>query len=267
VRKYLCKHKILDQGNDLTSNDISQGNRSHTSMSKVIYQTMWNGAHPYLVEITANGKNVKVLREREWGLKIGVEDEPQREYNSDESEPNSSDDDPEEYRRFKYNQKPLLNLEDVDEIFIGQDTLRKTDKVPPENSEYDYNDTFDYIGYQEKAKMSERQRENHRKQTDGNSILVCVNRQSHQYIWIGKRVKEFTALSPIVGFHSRVLGAFVPYPYAYDEDDNNYLFEEDVILPSKSWGITGTPYEDYYTSRSSSELKLKHIQPLNSKSL
>lgn len=62
----------------------------------------------------------------------------------------------------------------------------------------------------------------------GSSILLHI--KDNKYIWVGNEVYSFTANAKINYFVSPVGNNYVPYPYAYDNDNNIYLFAEHIIL-------------------------------------
>lgn len=57
----------------------------------------------------------------------------------------------------------------------------------------------------------------------GNSVLLELNTLNH-YVHIGMEVVEFTTDSEIIEFCSPVGNSNVPYPFAFDSEDNVYYF-------------------------------------------
>lgn len=89
----------------------------------------------------------------------------------------------------------------------------------------------------------------HGAEFDGNSILLKVNESS--CIYIGEKIMLFHTLNPIISYHSPVGNNDVPYPYAVDSANNNYLIIEDVIVKSSPelqnyLDNDKIPYEYYY---------------------
>jgi len=62
----------------------------------------------------------------------------------------------------------------------------------------------------------------------GSSILLHI--QDNNYIWICNEMYSFTSISKIHYFVSPVGNNYVPYPYAYDTNNNIYLFIENIVL-------------------------------------
>lgn len=84
----------------------------------------------------------------------------------------------------------------------------------------------------------------------GNSILIQLD-NNNNYQFVGDLIYTFTSLKKIISFCSPVGNNDVPYPYATDEDGNNYLFLENVvILNSDFYKKTNknyeTPYDYFY---------------------
>lgn len=80
---------------------------------------------------------------------------------------------------------------------------------------------------------------------DGNSILIQLDNNNYQYV--GDCIYSFTSLKKIVSYFSPVGNNDIPYPYAIDEDGNNYLFLENVvILNSDFFKKTYKNYDDPY---------------------
>ena len=65
---------------------------------------------------------------------------------------------------------------------------------------------------------------------DGNSILLELNPNTFEYVYIGESIYSFKAYSKILSYVSPVGNSGVPYPYAIDENYNHYLMIEDVVL-------------------------------------
>jgi hypothetical protein len=81
---------------------------------------------------------------------------------------------------------------------------------------------------------------------DGNSLLLLMNKDTLTYIFIGKNIMSFNALSEIVTYVSPVGNSDVPYPYASDINGRYYLLIEDVIIDQILPPNTNDPYEHYY---------------------
>ena len=62
----------------------------------------------------------------------------------------------------------------------------------------------------------------------GNSILLHL--KANRYMFIGSTIYEFDSYEPIVRFVSPVGNSDVPYPYAYDANNNAYLFAFDCVV-------------------------------------
>jgi len=78
---------------------------------------------------------------------------------------------------------------------------------------------------------------------DGNSILLKMT--GLNYIYIGERIYEFTALAEIIKYISVLGNSDVPYPWAIDDRGNHYLMIENVILSDVPHNVTDT-YHYYY---------------------
>ena len=113
-----------------------------------------------------------------------------------------------------FNSIPILSYK-ADEIFIGKS---------PKNAM-----TINFGGYGP--------------QFDGNSILIMVK---NKYIYIGSTIYSFTSLAPIKKYISPVGNNDVPYPYAIDTQNNNYLMVEKIIL--LNYKGNQDPYDKYYKS-------------------
>lgn len=68
----------------------------------------------------------------------------------------------------------------------------------------------------------------HGKKFDGNSILLQIG--NNKYIQIGWEIFSFNSLTDIKEFYSPIGNNDVPYPYAIDINDNNYMLIENVIV-------------------------------------
>ena len=86
----------------------------------------------------------------------------------------------------------------------------------------------------------------HGQEFDGNSILLHIS--GMEYVWIGNKIISFIALNTITRFLSPVGNNDVPYPFAVDEDNNHYLFTEDVIIKEYN-DRSDDPYDYYYDQR------------------
>ena len=102
-----------------------------------------------------------------------------------------------------------------------------------------------FIGKSPRNKMTEYS-EGFGENFDGNTILVNVG---NSYIFIGRVMKMFKALSKITKFISPVGNSDIPYPYAIDTKGNYYLFNENVILTKMDKGYKDGPYDYYYDTR------------------
>jgi len=99
------------------------------------------------------------------------------------------------------------------------------DKYVETDVEFDYNVENVYIGYSPKTKTTLYSKGYG---IVGSSILLHI--KDNNYIWIGNEIYSFTSISKINYFVSPVGNNYVPYPYAYDNDNNIYLFTEHLIL-------------------------------------
>lgn len=78
----------------------------------------------------------------------------------------------------------------------------------------------------------------------GNSLLVCTNKNTNEYVFIGEQIFKFNSLDRITQYFSRVGNSDVPYPYAIDANGNYYLMLEYVILQHVP--EFKDPYDYYY---------------------
>jgi hypothetical protein len=65
---------------------------------------------------------------------------------------------------------------------------------------------------------------------DGNSILLELDPNSFDYVYIGPSIYRFKAYSKIQEYVSPYGHSGVPYPYATDEHGDYYLMIEDIVL-------------------------------------
>jgi len=86
---------------------------------------------------------------------------------------------------------------------------------------------------------------------NGNSILLCLD--DNVNIFIGLEIFRFNSLSEIVKFESPIGNNDVPYPYAVDKNNNNYLMIEDVLI--KYVPDNMDPYDFYYTKSNINNFK------------
>ena len=114
-----------------------------------------------------------------------------------------------------YSKKPIINLINIDDIFIGKS---------PKNEM-----TIFSGGYG--------------KNFDGNSILVHI--KNNEYIYIGSEIFSFNSFAEIIYYYSPVGNSDVPYPYAIDKKNNYYLMIEDVVI-NKISNSFDDPYNYYY---------------------
>ena len=83
---------------------------------------------------------------------------------------------------------------------------------------------------------------------DGNTLLVKTG--TYTYELISRNISEFKTLSEIVTYHSPIENSDMPYPFAFDDQGNCYLFCQNVIL--LNFGNTATarniydPYRYYF---------------------
>lgn len=77
---------------------------------------------------------------------------------------------------------------------------------------------------------------------DGNSILLKLFDDT--YVFIGSRICSFKAFSEITNFISPVGNNDVPYPYAIDKNNNNYLLCKCLVM--KNVPEKMDPYDYYY---------------------
>lgn len=77
----------------------------------------------------------------------------------------------------------------------------------------------------------------------GNSILLYLG--DKDYVYVGQVIYTFKSLNEITSYHSRIGNSDVPYPYAIDDKNNYYLFEENVIIKMNAESQE-EPYHYYY---------------------
>ena len=114
-----------------------------------------------------------------------------------------------------YSIKPIINLKNITNIFIGKSTENEMTKFSG-----GYGAHF-----------------------DGNSILVYI--KDNKYIYIGSEIFSFYSFAEIIDYKSPVGNSDVPYPYAIDKDNNYYLMIEDVVINKKNNEFE-EPYDYYY---------------------
>ena len=86
---------------------------------------------------------------------------------------------------------------------------------------------------------------------DGNSILLELDPNTLEYVYVGESIYKFKAYSKILSYVSPVGNSSVPYPYATDEFYNHYLMIENVVLEMtekfrEKLHEGKDPYEYYY---------------------
>ncbi|CAE7588780.1 unnamed protein product [Symbiodinium sp. KB8] len=173
------------------------------------YVTLWNGRTPFLVELLCRCKTRRVAvfphweKERQdWLEGEGTTDPPKWKRRRLESESEEERDLSGGYgARLRDFGSPVLDME-VEDVFIGRSELEDL--------------TRRSLGFGPHL--------------DGNAILL--KRCDREYIFIGKDLFGFTAMSEIVKFASPVGLSSVPYTFAVDEHGRHYLFLEKVILDS-----------------------------------
>jgi hypothetical protein len=87
---------------------------------------------------------------------------------------------------------------------------------------------------------------------EGNSILLELDPNSFDYVYIGPSIYSFKAYSKIKEYVSPYGNSGVPYPYATDENGDYYLMIEDIVLNgSEEIRIMiedkSDPYDYYYS--------------------
>jgi len=88
---------------------------------------------------------------------------------------------------------------------------------------------------------------------DGNSILLELDPNSLEYVYIGECIYSFKAYSKIIVYESPVGNSSVPYPYAIDESRNFYLMTENIVLEATQsledkLHEGSDPYDYYYSN-------------------
>ena len=101
---------------------------------------------------------------------------------------------------------------------------------------------------------------------DGNSILLELNPNTLEYIYIGESIYKFKAYSKILSYDSPVGNSSVPYPYAVDENQNHYLMIEDIVLEMterfREQLHAGQDVYDYYYDNHTIANKFENIRML-----
>lgn len=77
-------------------------------------------------------------------------------------------------------------------------------------------------------------------------IVFELTKDKYLYIYDG--IYEFKPLKPIQELYSPIRKNDVAYVYGIDEENNHYLFLENVILPSSHHTITQHPYDYFYAN-------------------
>lgn len=98
---------------------------------------------------------------------------------------------------------------------------------------------------------------------DGNSILLCLNDKTNEYVYIGEEIYSFKAKNTIKTYVSPVGNNDVPYPYAIDNSNNYYLMTENTIINMNNISdkkILNDPYEYYYNNEVQKQLKLQTLK-------
>jgi len=98
-----------------------------------------------------------------------------------------------------------------------------------------------FIGKSPKNKMTEYSG-GYGKRFDGNTILLHL--EYNIYLYIGDIIYTFQSESKIVEYISPIGNNDVPYPYAKDQNENYYLFIEQVII---KWNKLIDEFDDPYT--------------------
>lgn len=70
----------------------------------------------------------------------------------------------------------------------------------------------------------------HGSEFDGNTILVDLQNETGDYVFIGSEIYRFRPLAPVVKYVSEVGNSDVPYPYGVDAQGNYYLMIENTVL-------------------------------------
>jgi hypothetical protein len=109
-----------------------------------------------------------------------------------------------------------------------------------------------FIGKSPLSKMTEFSGARNDSSWNGNSILLEINLENLEYVYIGYEIYSFKAYAKIISYDSPVGNSGVSYPYALDELDNYYLMIENVVIEDRNDRITGLlfkgedPYRYYY---------------------
>lgn len=91
---------------------------------------------------------------------------------------------------------------------------------------------------------------------DGNAMLFLIDENELKYLYVGKSIYTFKAISPITDFISSVGNSNVPYPYAIDEKSNTYIMLDSVIMLADQNPISelgNDPYDYYYRKQTMTE--------------
>lgn len=90
---------------------------------------------------------------------------------------------------------------------------------------------------------------------DGNSILIYISTENntHNYIYLGKKMYKFTTNEKFTNFYSPMFGN-TSFPFGIGEN-NVYLFEERKYFPVAIWNMDNNPYEQYVDKNSSADGK------------
>jgi hypothetical protein len=95
---------------------------------------------------------------------------------------------------------------------------------------YEYNPSYIFIGKSILCPMTIFSGARDDPEFDGNSILLELDSNTLEYVYIGESIYKFKAYSKILNYYSPVGNSCVPYPYAVDENNNYYLVIEDIVL-------------------------------------
>ena len=125
-----------------------------------------------------------------------------------------------------YSKTPTLIFNNVNNIFIGKS---------PKNAMTTYSGGYG-------------------KTFDGNTILLNI--KDNKYVYIGPSIFSFQSESEIIKYVSPVGNSGVPYPYALDKNNNNYLMIEDVMVKNVPKNID--PY-NYYFKKSKNINKMYNL--------
>ena len=120
-----------------------------------------------------------------------------------------------------YNKNPILTFKNVNKIFIGKS---------PKNKMTVYSGGYG-------------------KEYNGNTILLNI--KDNNYVCISSSIFLFQSLSEIIKYVSHVGNSGVPYPYAVDKNNMNYLMLDNVIIKNVPNNIN--PYQYYYKNSNNFE--------------